>query len=138
MFSVKQKREIAEAVQEILRKTNHPELPAGEIRFKLRVEGAQDWSWAEILNNGAVTAPSVNLWNEMQAENDCPNKNIHPTKLKKENGLGWWHVWGIRHNAIVCASSEEEAIQKAIDAKKIETWEHPAAKFIGKEMPEVY
>lgn len=79
MFSVKQKREIAEAVQEILRKTNHPELPVGEIRFKLRVEGAEKWSWAEILNNGAVTIPDVNLWNEIQAgrtrtsENDTSN-----------------------------------------------------------------
>ena len=30
MFSVRQKREIADAVQKILRATNHPELPAGE------------------------------------------------------------------------------------------------------------
>ena len=37
MFSVRQKRDIAEAVQQILRKTNHPELPAGEIGFLLHV-----------------------------------------------------------------------------------------------------
>lgn len=67
MFSIKQKREIAEAVQAILRKTNHPELPAGEIRFKLRVEGAESWSWVEILNNGAVAVPDCNPWNEIQA-----------------------------------------------------------------------
>ena len=67
MFSVRQKREIAEALQTILRATNHPELPkAGEIRFKLRVEGAEEWSWAEIVNNGAVARPGVNSWNEMQ------------------------------------------------------------------------
>ena len=64
MFSVKQKREIADAVQAILRATNHPELPHGEIRFTLKVEGAEDWSWAEIKNNGAVTKPGVNPWNE--------------------------------------------------------------------------
>ena len=65
MFSVRQKREIADAVQTILRATNHPELPkAGEIRFKLRVEGAEEWSWAEIVNNGAVAVPGVNPWNE--------------------------------------------------------------------------
>lgn len=65
MFSVRQKREIADAVQAALRATNHPELPKGEIRFKLRVEGAEEWSWAEIVNNGAVARPGVNPWNEM-------------------------------------------------------------------------
>ena len=33
MFSVRQKREIAEAVQRVLRETNHPELPEGDIAF---------------------------------------------------------------------------------------------------------
>lgn len=64
MFSVRQKREIAEAVQKILRDTNHPELPQGEIQFLLHVDGAESWSWADIRNNGAVTNPDVNLHNE--------------------------------------------------------------------------
>jgi len=66
MFSVNQKRQIADAVQKILRDTHHPELPTGEIQFSLRVEGSEAWSWAVIRNNGAVTQPSVNPWNEMQ------------------------------------------------------------------------
>jgi hypothetical protein len=66
MFSVRQKREIAEAVQRILRETNHPELPAGEIQFHLHVKGAESWSWADIRNNGAVAKPDVNPWNEGQ------------------------------------------------------------------------
>ena len=66
MFSVRQKREIAMAVQKILRATNHPELPAGEIQFQLHVEGAEAWSWADIRNNGAVAHPGVNPWNESQ------------------------------------------------------------------------
>ena len=66
MFSVKQKREIADAVQQILQTTNHPELPTGEIRFHLHVDGAESWSWADIKNNGAVQQPSVNPWNESQ------------------------------------------------------------------------
>ncbi len=66
MFSVRQKREIADAVQKILRDTNHPELPAGEIRFMLTVAGATNMSYAEIQNNGAVAVPHVNPWNEMQ------------------------------------------------------------------------
>jgi hypothetical protein len=66
MFSVRQKRLIADQVQRILRETNHPELPTGEIRFHLHVDGAESWSWADIRNNGAVTSPEVNPWNERQ------------------------------------------------------------------------
>ena len=66
MFSVRQKREIAEAVQKILQATGHPELPKGEISFKLHVNGAEEWSFADIQNNGAVTNPGINPWNERQ------------------------------------------------------------------------
>lgn len=66
MFSVRQKREIADAVQKILRDTGHPELPQGEISFHLHVDGAESWSWADIRNNGAVTNPGVNSHNEAQ------------------------------------------------------------------------
>ena len=62
MFSMRQKREIAEAVQKILVETKHPELPDSEIQFQLHVEGAESWSWADIKNNGAVISPVINLW----------------------------------------------------------------------------
>ena len=64
MFSIRQKREIADKVQQILKETKHPELPEGEIKFSLHVEGAEYWSWADIRNNGAVETPDVNPWNE--------------------------------------------------------------------------
>jgi hypothetical protein len=68
MFSVRQKRLVAEAVQQILKATNHPELPEGEISFNLRVEGAESWSFANIKNNGEYRdkSPSINEWNELQ------------------------------------------------------------------------
>ena len=66
MFSVKQKREISEAIQKILRKTNHPELPPDEIKFNIHVWGKETWSWADINNNGAVLIPDVNPHNEKQ------------------------------------------------------------------------
>lgn len=66
MFSVAQKRHISQQVQDILRATNHPELPGGEIQFKLRVDGAEAWSWADVKNNGAVPTPTVNPHNERQ------------------------------------------------------------------------
>lgn len=66
MFSVRQKREISEKVQAVLRETGHPELPEGEITFRLHVCGKELWSWTEIENNGRVSNPGVNLFNEMQ------------------------------------------------------------------------
>ena len=60
MFSLKQKRDIADAVQKILRNTRHPELPDEEISFHLHVDGE------DIKNNGAVTKPDINPWNEAQ------------------------------------------------------------------------
>lgn len=73
MFSVNQKQQISEAVQKILRDTNHPELPKGEIEFLLYVSGAESWSWANIRNNGLYTKenpPQVNQHNEMQDQNN--------------------------------------------------------------------
>jgi len=67
MFSIKQKREIAEKVEAILRETHHPELPTeGPITFGLHVKGAEAWSWAIIQNNAAVPVPDMNPWNEAQ------------------------------------------------------------------------
>ena len=69
MFSVEQKRDISDAVQKILRDTNHPELPAtGEVSFSLHVDGAEMWSFADIKNNGAVGDPGVNPHNELMAQ----------------------------------------------------------------------
>ena len=68
MFSVQQKRDIADAVQKILRATHHAELPSeGEVSFALHVDGAESWSWADIRNNGAVGDPGVNPHNELMA-----------------------------------------------------------------------
>lgn len=64
MFSVAQKRHISEEVQKILRATGHPELPGSEIQFKLHVDGAEAWSWADITNNAATNVPSINPHNE--------------------------------------------------------------------------
>lgn len=69
MFSVQQKRDIAEKVQQVLRSTNHPELPEGEIQFELHVVGATSMSWADIRNNAAVPSPGVNPHNEAQDGN---------------------------------------------------------------------
>lgn len=66
MFSVRQKREISDKIQKILRETNHPELPEEEISFTIHVSGREEWCYAYIKNNGIVTEPDINPWNEMQ------------------------------------------------------------------------
>lgn len=82
MFSVRQKREIAEQVQKILRATNHPELPDDEIEFHLIVKGAEPWSFANIKNNGAVENPEANAnpWNELQD----PNSTIRRESINEQ------------------------------------------------------
>ena len=66
MFSIREKRLISDKVQQILRETNHPELPKGEIQFHLHVDGQESWSWADIKNNGAIKNPKINPHNEQQ------------------------------------------------------------------------
>ncbi len=72
MFSVRQKQDIADKIQKILRDTNHPELPEGEIQFHIHILGAENWSWADISNNTAIETPSVNPWNEKQDKETKP------------------------------------------------------------------
>ena len=67
MFSCSQKRKLSNEIQNIIRATKHPELPAGEIPFKIHIEGAEAWSWADIENNGAVTNPGINPYSEIKA-----------------------------------------------------------------------
>lgn len=75
MFSVSQKREISDAIQKILRDTNHPELPDGEIRFRIHIIGENpSCQWADIVNNGHCVMPSVNPHNE--ALDACMHANV--------------------------------------------------------------
>ena len=69
MFSVREKQIISEKIQKVLRDTNHPELPEGEISFEIHVHGEKAFSFADIKNNGCfneTNKPSVNPWNESQ------------------------------------------------------------------------
>lgn len=84
MFSIRQKREISEKVQQILRETKHPELPSGEIYFELKVHGEQPWSWALIQNNGAVVNPVETPHNERMDPRDylsTMNENWVPVTI---------------------------------------------------------
>ena len=56
MFTTEQKREISDKIQSLLRETNDPKLPTGEITFTISVRSADAQSFGTIQNNGAVTA----------------------------------------------------------------------------------
>lgn len=51
MFSPAQKREIAAAVEAVILSFGHPEMPTEKPNFKLHVDGAESWSWADIIPN---------------------------------------------------------------------------------------
>lgn len=89
MYSIKEKREISRKIQEILRETNHPELPDEdtEIEFHIHVKGAEDWSWADIYNNNRVKNPQPNPWNEQQEISTKPHStDLHPSIPRVKSG----------------------------------------------------
>ena len=61
MFSMAEKRKIAEAVEKVLLEIGHHEMPTECPKFKLHVDGKESWSWADIEpnwkyeNGGATT-----------------------------------------------------------------------------------
>lgn len=54
MFSTREKQEISEKVQQILREMNHPELPESEIVFELIVAGKGRCGQSKIRNDDAA------------------------------------------------------------------------------------
>lgn len=61
MFSPLLKKEISKTIQELLQALDHDELPQGEIRFILHVDGAKEWSWANIRNESDKNIPVPNI-----------------------------------------------------------------------------
>ena len=72
MFSRAEKNKIAQAVEDVLRDINHPEMDLANnpVRFFLHVEGAADWSWADIEPNRPelTVGTDPNPWNEISRE----------------------------------------------------------------------
>ncbi len=72
MFSVAEKKMIAQKVEELLLSLNHPEMPKEKLVFKLHVDGEEDWSWADIEPNWVFNdkhkTVAVNPFNEMSRQ----------------------------------------------------------------------
>ena len=70
MFSVAEKQKIADTIENLLLKLDHPEMPKEKPKFHLRVEGKESWSFADIDPNWTYdnNKPSVNQFNEHSRE----------------------------------------------------------------------
>jgi|GEM_PF-4270899 len=66
MFSLEEKKKIADAVEKVLIEINHPEMPKDNPMFTLHVVGKKSWSYADILPNHTYkdTKPTITKWNE--------------------------------------------------------------------------
>ncbi len=82
MFSVAEKRKIAEEIEKLLLSLNHPEMPNEKPDFKIHIDGKESWSWADIEPNWKyddANPPSVNLWNEVARERMANKEKNHVT-----------------------------------------------------------
>lgn len=70
MFSVAEKKLIAQKLEELILSLKHPEMPTEKPNFTLHIYGKEPWSFADISPNWTFekTAPSVNPWNEVARE----------------------------------------------------------------------
>lgn len=72
MFSVAEKRQIADTVEKLLLSLNHPEMPKEKPLFQLHVTGREEWSWAEIEPNWVFDeghkTPTANPFNEISRD----------------------------------------------------------------------
>ena len=68
MFSITEKQKIAAEVEKLILSFNHPEMPKEKPSFKLHIDGAESWSFADIEPNWVYEGerkPSINPWNEV-------------------------------------------------------------------------
>lgn len=63
---MEEKKKIADTIEKLLLKLDHPEMPKEKPKFKLHVDGKESWSWADIEPNWTFKdkKPGVNPWNE--------------------------------------------------------------------------
>lgn len=71
MFSMKEKQLIASAIEEVLLKLDHPEMPKEKPMFKLHVDGKESWSFADIEPNHVFEdgrTMGVSIFNEISRD----------------------------------------------------------------------
>jgi hypothetical protein len=92
MFSLKQKQFIAAEIEKLLLSLSHPEMPTERPKFKLHVDGKEEWSFADIEPNWTYedNPPQVNPFNEFMAKQkslDFDIEKLEENKNEKESVL---------------------------------------------------
>ena len=67
MFSVYEKQYLAIKIEGLIKSLNHPEMDNTNIRFKIHIDGKENWSWADITDNKTAQENGIKLnpWNEI-------------------------------------------------------------------------
>jgi len=71
MFSIEEKRKIADAIEKVLLEINHPEMPKDKPMFNIHIDGKESWSWADIYPNWMYDKEkpaTTTFWNENSRE----------------------------------------------------------------------
>lgn len=70
MFSIAEKKMIATKIEELLLALKHPEMPNEKPKFRLHVDGKEDWSFADIVPNWTFgdSEPTGKAWNEISRD----------------------------------------------------------------------
>lgn len=116
--------QIAAAVQAEINESLRRHFPTGNAWQDVKVT-------AEAYEDKPLRVVLEELHNAL-AENASPPM---PWEDPHDGVLGWWRVEGIRHSAIVRASSAEEAVNKSSDV--VGSWESGVPTWIGEELPDV-
>jgi hypothetical protein len=106
--------------------TFRPELPFAEVVWSKPIKPHAE----QVADFKDSMARLGEMW-EAGAEQQKQKAAANPDNGK----LGYWQVDGVRHDTMVKASSEPEAIEKAIASGEVGDWESPSAYFVGAELP---
>ncbi len=82
MFSMQEKKHIADEIEKLLIGLNHPEMPKEKSTFHLHVDGKESWSWADIKPNWTFSQenrPGMNPFNEI-------SRKVHGNAEEKKSG----------------------------------------------------
>lgn len=61
MFSVKEKQHIADEIEKLIKSLNHPEVDENNIRFKIHINGIEDWCFADITDNKTAEENGITI-----------------------------------------------------------------------------
>ena len=118
-------------------KVIHPVTKAGWRRTMLGIHGAVTGKRPKGLpgKGNDLVATLAELGKGWRA---CDRARKRALEKDPNNGRkGWWAVRGLRHSAIVRASSAPEAVGKAEKAGAVGDWESGDAQFLGEGLPDV-